>query len=128
MSSWKAETAADLEEANRRITEVVNLIRGEPSDLQLDSIWRAYLLLEKSVAFVKVELDAESPGRIVKIGAYTVPDERQALQFALRNMIKGSESFHLGNYAQTLKELREARNYLRVLLRRKNLARRRTAS
>ena len=128
MSSWKAETAADLVEANRRITEVVNLIRGEPSDLQLDSIWRAYLLLEKSVAFVKVELDAESPGRIVKTGAYTIPDERQALQFALRNLIKGSESFHLGNYAQSLKELREARNYLRVLLRRKNLARRRMAS
>lgn len=127
MSSWKSETGADLDEAERRITEVVKSLRGEPSDSQLDSIWRAYLLMEKSVVFVKVELDEENPGKVVKMGTYSVPDERQALQFAIRNLLKGRESFRLGDFSMALKELRESRNYLRVLLRQKKLARLRRA-
>jgi len=123
LSSWKQETAADLEESIRRIGEVVGTVKGEPSDDQMVSLWRAYLLVEKSVVFIKVDLDEESPGRIVKMGAYSVPDERQALQFALRNLTRGTESFALGDYVQALKELRESRNYLRVLIRKKKLSR-----
>lgn len=86
-------------------------------------IWRAYLDIEKSVAFIRVEIDEENPGRFVKLKHYSVPDERQALQFALRNLRKGLESFRLGDYLRSLSELREARNYLRALLRAKRRSR-----
>ncbi|HMD79147.1 MAG TPA: hypothetical protein VKF39_04095 [Nitrososphaerales archaeon] len=121
MSSWKTETTGDLDDAARRIKDSVETVSGEPSDAQLRSVWRAYLLIEKSIAFIKVELDEENPGALVKLAAYSVPDERQALQFALRNLGKGIESFRLGDLGQALKELRESRNYLRVLLRQKRL-------
>lgn len=123
MSSWKEETASDLEDAARRIREVIGSVKGEPTEAQMDSVWRAYLLIEKSVVFVKVELGEENPGRLVKLSAYSVPDERQALQFALRNIDKGAKSFALGDFVQALRELRESRNYLRVLIRQKKLAR-----
>lgn len=122
MSSWKEETASDLDDAARRIKEALGSVKGEPTDAQMDLVWRAYLLIEKSVVFVKVELDEENPGRLVKLSAYSVPDERQALQFALRNLEKGSQSFALGDFVLALKELRESRNYLRVLIRQKKLA------
>jgi len=121
VSSWKTETTGDLDDAARRIKDSVETVSGEPSDAQLRSVWRAYLLIEKSIAFIKVELDEENPGALVKLAAYSVPDERQALQFALRNLGKGIESFRLGDLGQALKELRESRNYLRVLLRQKRL-------
>ena len=126
MSSWRTETGADLDDAAQRIREVVDSISGEPTDVQLRSVWRAYLLVEKSIAFIKVELDEENPGAIVRMAAYSVPDERQALQFALRNLAKGIESFSVGDLGQSLRELRECRNYLRVLLRQKRLKRLRT--
>jgi hypothetical protein len=121
VSSWKTETTGDLDDAAQRIKDSVETVSGEPSDAQLRSIWRAYLLIEKSIAFIKVELDEENPGALVKMAAYSVPDERQALQFALRNLGKGIESFRLGDLGQALRELRESRNYLRVLLRQKRL-------
>lgn len=102
-------------------------VSGEPSAEQLRSIWRAYLYVEKSIAFIKFELDEENPGVFVKLKPYDVPDERQALQFALRNMKKGAESFRLGDFRQALRELREGRNYLRALLREKRLLRSRKA-
>jgi len=121
MSSWREETASDLEEARNRIESALDSISGEPTGEQMKSIWRAYVAVEKSVAFIRVELDEENPGRFLKIRAYAVPDERQALQFALRNLRKGSESFRLGDFVQALKELRESRNYLRALLREKEM-------
>jgi hypothetical protein len=121
VSSWKTETTGDLDDAARRIKDSVETVSGEPSDAQMRSVWRAYLLIEKSIAFIKVELDEENPGALVKWATYSVPDERQALQFALRNLGKGIESFRLGDLGQALKELRESRNYLRVLLRQKRL-------
>lgn len=119
MSDWRDETRGDLKDAESRIVSLLAEISGEPSVKQVRSIWRAYLDVEKSIVFIKVEIDEENPGRFVKSKLYSVPDERQALQFTLRNLRKGVESFALGDYLRSLRELREARNYLRVILRMK---------
>ncbi len=119
MSGWRDETHADLKDAEDRIVALIAQISGEPTKEQVHSIWRAYLGVEKSIVFIRVEIDEENPGRFVKAKQYAVPDERQALQFALRNLRKGSESFVLGDYRSSLRELREARNYLRLILRAK---------
>ena len=123
MSDWRDETRADLEDARVRITSLIPEVSGEPTAEQVSLIWRAYLDIEKSVAFIRVEIDEENPGRFVKLKHYSVPDERQALQFALRNLRKGLESFRLGDYLRSLSELREARNYLRALIRAKRRSR-----
>ena len=119
VSSWRDETRADLRDAEGRMESLITEISGEPTEAQARSIWRAYLDVEKSVVFIRVEIDEENPGRFVKLKQYSVPDERQALQFALRNLRKGFESFALGDYPRSLRELREARNYLRAILRAK---------
>ena len=121
VSAWRTETSSDLDGARRTIESVVESVSGEPTAEQLRSIWRAYLAVEKSIVFIRVEIDEENPGRFLKAKAYSVPDERQALQFALGNLKKGSESFRLGDFKQALKELRESRNYLRALLREKRI-------
>jgi hypothetical protein len=123
MSEWRKETSSDLADAKERINSLLNSISGELSAEQVRSVWRAYLNVEKSVAFVKFDLDEENPGRFIKLREYSVPDERQALQFALKNLAKGAESFELGDLRQALKELRQSRNYLRALLRQKRLMR-----
>jgi hypothetical protein len=127
VSEWRKETTEDLADAKLRLESLLDQVSGEPSAEQLRSVWRAYLEIEKSVAFIKFELDEENPGVFVKLKAYTVPDERQALQFSLRNLKKGTESFKVGDFKQALKELREGRNYLRALLRQKRLLRSRRA-
>ncbi len=127
MSEWRDETSADLEAAGRLVESAIRGMAGEPSAEQLRSIWLAYLKIEKSVAFIKFDLDEESPGRLVRLKGYAVPDERQALQFALKNLRKGTDSFALGDFRQALKDLRESRNYLRALLREKRLKRARDA-
>jgi len=119
VSGWRDETRTDLRDAEDRIVALIAEISGEPTEEQVRSIWRAYLDVEKSVVFIRVEIDEDNPGRFVKAKRYSVPDERQALQFALRNLRKGSESFTLGDYASSLRGLREARNYLRLILRAK---------
>ncbi|HEV2138774.1 MAG TPA: hypothetical protein VGR53_08020 [Nitrososphaerales archaeon] len=127
MSEWRDETTSDLADARRRLESLLDKVSGEPSAEQLRSVWRAYLEIEKSIAFIKFELDEENPGVFVKLNPYAVPDERQALQFALRNLKKGADSFRLGEFKQALRELREGRNYLRALLREKRLLRTRKA-
>ncbi|MDA4121193.1 MAG: hypothetical protein OK404_02160 [Thaumarchaeota archaeon] len=127
MSAWREETASDLEDATRRIGSVIASVSGEPTEEQLSSVWRAYVEVEKSIAFIKVEIGEENPGRFLKAKLFSVPDERQALQFALRNLRKGTESFNLGDFKRALVELRESRNYLRVLLREKRLQKTRKA-
>ena len=124
---WREETAADLADAAKMIESVLLSLAGEPSDDQVRSVWSAYVKVEKSVAFIKFDLDEENPGRFVRLRSYVVPDERQALQFALKNLRKGSDAFYLGDFYQSLKDLREARNYLRALLREKRLRRARNA-
>lgn len=119
VSGWRDETRADLKDAEDRIVTLIAEISGEPTEEQVHSIWLAYVDVEKSVVFIKVEIDEENPGRFVNAKQYSVPDERQALQFALRNLRKGMESFILGDYKSSLRELREARNYLRMILRAK---------
>ena len=127
MSSWRQETSSDLADAIRRIQSAVRDISGEPSEEQMGSVWRAYVYVEKSIAFIRVELGEENPGRFLKAKPYSVPDERQALSFALKNLKKGTESFGLGDFPRALAELRESRNYLRVLLREKQLQKTRNA-
>ncbi len=127
MSEWREETASDLSDASSRLESVLTSLRGEPTQAQARAIWLAYLKVEKSIAFIKFDLDEENPGRFVKLKAYSVPDERQALQFALKGLRKGAENFALGDFHQALKDLRECRNYLRALLREKRLARARKA-
>ncbi|HEY6283630.1 MAG TPA: hypothetical protein VIW22_06875 [Nitrososphaerales archaeon] len=127
VSEWRNETTGDLADARRRLESLLDEISGEPSAEQLRSVWRVYLEIEKSIAFIKFELDEENPGVFVKLKPYAVPDERQALQFALRNLKKGADSFRLGEFKQALRELREGRNYLRALLREKRLLRTRKA-
>ena len=127
MSEWRAETASDLEDAVRRIEGALQGVAGEPTEEQVRSVWMAYVDVEKSIAFIKFDLDEENPGRFVKLRAYSVPDERQALQFALRSLKKGAANFGLGDFRLALKDLRESRNYLRALLREKRLARARKA-
>ena len=127
MSVWREETSADLADAAQRIESVLGTVAGEPSDDQIRSIWSAYAAVEKSVTFIKLDLDEENPGRLIKLRNYAVPDERQALLFALRSLRKGTDSFQLGDFHQSLKDLREARNYLRALLRQKRLRRARRA-
>ena len=116
MSDWRDETRSDLEDAEGRIKSLISEISGEPTEEQVQSIWRAYVDVEKSVVFIKVEIDEENPGKFVKTKQYSVPDERQALQFALRSLREGSESFALGDFRRSLNELRKARNYLRATL------------
>lgn len=127
VSAWRTETASDLAAAARMIESVVGSLAGEPSEDQVRSIWLAYVEVEKSIAFIRFDLDEENPGRFIKLRSYYVPDERQALQFALRNLRKGADDFALGDFVQSLKNLREARNYLRALLREKRLKRARRA-
>ena len=123
VSIWRDETYTDLVDAEKRIDRLIKEISGEPTSDQLRSVWRAYLEVEKSILFIKVEIDEENPGRFVKWRAYLVPDERQALQFAIKGLTKGRENFVAGDYKRSLHDLREARNYLRVLLRAKRVAR-----
>ena len=127
VSGWREETAADLKDAEQRIGSLVGSISGEPGEDQLRSVWRSYVEIEKSIVFIRVEIDEENPGRFLKIKTYVVPDERQALQFALKNLKKGSQSFALGDFKQALKELRESRNYLRALLKDKRRLKTRNA-
>jgi hypothetical protein len=127
VSEWRAETAADLADATSRIESALESVAGEPSYEQVRSIWIAYVKVEKSIAFIRFDLDEENPGRFIRLKSYSVPDERQALQFSLRNLKKGADSFSLGDFRQALRELRESRNYLRALIREKRLRRARRA-
>jgi hypothetical protein len=127
VSEWRSETGADLDDAHRRIESALREIRGDPTEAQLKSVWMAYLEVEKSIAFIKFDLDEENPGRFIRLRNYAVPDERQALQFALKNLRKGADNFSFGDFRQALKDLRESRNYLRAMLREKRLKRARNA-
>jgi hypothetical protein len=127
VSEWRKETSADLADASMRIERMLRSVSGEPSTDEVRSIWTAYLEVEKSIAFIKFDMDEENPGRFIKLKTYAVPDERQALQFALKNLKKGAENFELGDFRLALKDLREARNYLRALLREQRLKRVRKA-
>jgi len=127
VSEWRRETSADLADASMRIERMLRSVSGEPSTDEVRSVWTAYIEVEKSIAFIKFDMDEENPGRFIKLKTYAVPDERQALQFALKNMKKGAENFELGDFRLALKDLREARNYLRALLREQRLKRARKA-
>lgn len=121
MSAWRQETKADLEDARGILETLSGAISGEPTSEQVRSVWTAYLKVEKSIAFIRFDLDEENPGRFIKLKPYATPDERQSLNFALKHLRMGTDSFVLGDFRQALKELRESRNYLRALIREKRL-------
>ena len=127
MSAWREETRRDLADSEQKLVDLIANISGEPTEEQNRSLWRPYLGVEKSIIFIRVEIDEENPGRFLSLKKYAVPDERQALQFALRNLRKGSESFALGDFKEALRGLRESRNYLRAILREKRTAKTRAA-
>jgi len=126
--SWLEETVEELEGSLRRLERVAEEIRGEPTATQVHDVWLSYLYVEKGVAFIKLELGEENPGRFINIKKYDVPDERQAIGFAIKNLRFGLETVRRGDLGPSLKPLRESRNYLRALLRKKQLMRRRAAS
>ncbi len=127
MSGWRSETDADLRDARERIESLLSSVSGEPTEEEVRSIWRSYLDVEKSIIYIRVEIREENPGRFLKIKDYAVPDERQALQFALKSLKKGHDDFLVGDFQQALKDLRTSRNYLRALLRAKRLLKTRRA-
>ncbi|MDG6988926.1 MAG: hypothetical protein JRN21_06325 [Nitrososphaerota archaeon] len=123
MSEWRAETAGDLGEAKAALESVARSLSGEATAAQVRSVWAAYARIEKSIAFIRLEIEEENPGRFIPLGRYAVPDERQAMQFALKSLSKGADSFTLGDFRLALRDLRDARNYLRAFLRRERLKR-----
>jgi hypothetical protein len=127
VEDWRGEALADLKVAGQRIEEVLPKVSGEPTEAQMRSVWRSYLDVEKVIVFVRLEIGEENPGRFIATKQFVVPDERQALQFALKNLKKGTQSFHLGDFKQALSELRTSRNYLRMLLRDKRRRKTRNA-
>ncbi|MDV3277325.1 MAG: hypothetical protein LYZ69_02520 [Nitrososphaerales archaeon] len=116
-----------MKKAEATLSSLQSSLTGEPGEQELRSIWRSYVMVEKSVAFIRVELNEENPGRFIKPKVYAVPDERQAIGFALRFLKTAIESFDAGRLAESLRDLRESRNYLRVMLRQKRLLRARKA-
>lgn len=127
VEDWRREAAGGLKDARRMIEELLPSISGEPTVQQTRSIWRSYLEVEKAIVFIRIEIDEENPGHFVTAKQFAVPDERQALRFALKNLSKGTENFSLGDFRQALVELRASRNYLRVLLRDKRRLKTRNA-
>ena len=127
MSSWREETRSDLGEAAEILGALATSISGDPTRQQVRLVWSAYVKVEKSIAFIRFDFDEENPGRFIKLNAYSTPDERQSIGFALNYLRKGKQSFELGDFSLALKDLRESRNYLRALLREKRLSENRRA-
>ena len=127
MGGWRTETSHDLSDAGSKIESVLASPPARLTEDQVRVVWLAYVEVEKSIAFVRFDIDEENPGRFIRLKGYAVPDERQALQFALKYLKRGSESFSLGDFRETLRWLRESRNYLRALLRERRLERVRRA-
>lgn len=117
-SDWHHETRRDMERALDNLDSLAASVSGSLGREQIHALWQSYLFVEKSVAFVKIELDDENPGRFISQKPYTVPDERQAIGFARRHLKLAIDDFDAGGLGASLKELRESRNYLRVLLKR----------
>lgn len=115
---WWRKTREELERAAAQLDSLSASVSGSLTREQLHTLWTSYLLVEKSVAFVKIELEEENPGRFIGQRPYSVPDERQALGFALRHLRAATQGFDAGDLGGCLRELRESRNYLRVLLKR----------
>jgi hypothetical protein len=122
MGGWLEGAEAELDGARVLLESLAEEVQARPTEAQLRGIWTCYLSVEKIVAFVKLELEEESPGRFVDKKAYTVPDEGQALTIAARSLGVGTAALKAGNLHDGLNALRESRNYLRMLLRKERLA------
>jgi hypothetical protein len=125
VNEWRSRTVTELSYAETALLSLEKEVSGPLTESQLNSLWRCYLSVEKSVVFVKLELDDDQElGHFVNKKAYTVPDERQALRFASESLSSGLGYLRIGELEEALKRLRESRNYLRMLLRRTKLERR----
>ena len=125
VDGWRSKTEGELAEAATSLLALEKEVGGPLTDSQMNRLWRCYLSVEKSVVFVKLELDEDQElGHLVNKKAYVVPDERQAIRFAAESLNSGLSFFRTGELEEALKRLRESRNYLRMLLRRTRLARR----
>ncbi len=120
---WRSEALRGLKESDALLSALSSALSGEPTEEQLMDLWRAYVETEKSVVYLKVELDEENPGVFVNAKVYRVPDERQAVSFALSRLRSGARRLESGDLREALRELREARNYLRVLVKQKRRTR-----
>jgi hypothetical protein len=116
---------SDLRDALGVLERLVPNMSGAIGEEDLQALWRCYLSVEKSILFIKLELDDEGVGRFVNKKAYSVPDDRQAVAFAAASLRTGLASLGRGDLPGSLKPLRESRSYMRMLLRRKSLASRR---
>ena len=94
---WQREATAELVSALARLDSLAKQVEGTPSQTQVKSIWNCYLAVEKNVAFIRLELDEENPGRFVNAKAYVVPDERQALAFASNSLRRGIALLQAGD-------------------------------
>lgn len=125
VDGWRSRSVKELADAATALLALEKEVGGPLTESQMNGLWRCYLSVEKSVAFVKLELDEDQElGRFVNKKAYVVPDERQALLFAAESLNSGLGYLRTGELEEALKRLRESRNYLRMLLRRAKLSRR----
>jgi hypothetical protein len=124
MDSWLDETQQELRAAEVNLNNLrEGLVHEHPTERDLAEIWKCYLAVEKAVVYIKVELDEENPGRFVNTKAYIVVDERDALRSAREYLTEGISSIQKGELKPALRALRESRNYLRMLLKRKGQTR-----
>ena len=127
MKGWRERTEAELRGAREALDSLAGSVVGEPTPAQMDALWNAYVVVETAVVTVKLDAAEESPGRFVNTKPYAVPDERQALRFAATALASAESALRSREETAALKQLRESRNYLRMLLRRKRLASDRSA-
>jgi hypothetical protein len=126
--SWLETTLGELAKALASLESVRDQTRSRLTEPQVHEVWEDYVYIEKAVAFVKIELGVENPNRFINAKPYLVPDERQAMSFASRELASALQLLRQRDLSAGLKRLRESRNYLRFLLRRKALDRRNAAS
>jgi len=128
VTDWRQEVEAELDSALRRLTALAPEVKGNLTAEQAREVWGCYLLVEKGVAFIKLELDDGGAGRFVEKKSYSVPDDRQAISLAATALRAGAAEFAAGRMPSGLRSIRDARNHLRMLLRRTRLSSRRPAA
>jgi hypothetical protein len=112
----KAKTIQELGDASSAITSVLNPSAATSDAEKEQKIWEAYLILEKNVALLKLELAVERPGEFVKDELKSANTE-QYLEDALSGLGAGITFLEAGNSGDAWGKLRTARNDLRFYLR-----------
>ena len=127
MPDRKVKTLLELNDAIAGITSVLNPPGDGMSAVDKEQeIWRAYLMLEKNVALMRLELGVENPGEFIKDESKSREPSRY-LRDALSALAGGIRLLDGGESARGWRELRLARNDLRFYLREVRRLRLRTA-